>query len=278
MLKKVAVVTGANKGIGLAVAKGLCGKWTGDILLTARNEENGQRALQALSTLTHGDQEAVFHQLDITDKKSIDSFAGFVREKYGGIDVLINNAGIAFKVADTTPFGTQAEVTMQTNYFGTLAVSKVLLKLVRPGGRVVNVSSFQSKRALAACSTELQAQLRSETITEEELTELMNRFVEDAKQGRHQDNGWANSAYGVSKIGVTVMSLIHARELSRNRPNDNILLNACCPGWVRTDMAGPKAPKSPEEGAETPLFLALLPPGAGEPHGRFVSEKQAEPW
>lgn len=57
-----------------------------------------------------------------------------------------------------------------------------------------------------------------------------------------------------------------------------ILLNACCPGWVRTDMAGPKAPKSPEEGAITPVYLALLPPGATEPHGKFVSDKEVQVW
>lgn len=57
-----------------------------------------------------------------------------------------------------------------------------------------------------------------------------------------------------------------------------ILLNACCPGWVRTDMAGPKAPKSPEEGAVTPVYLALLPPGAAEPHGKFVSDKEVQTW
>lgn len=57
-----------------------------------------------------------------------------------------------------------------------------------------------------------------------------------------------------------------------------ILLNACCPGWVRTDMAGPKAPKSPEEGAVTPVYLSLLPPGATEPHGKFVSDKEVQTW
>lgn len=55
-------------------------------------------------------------------------------------------------------------------------------------------------------------------------------------------------------------------------------MNACCPGWVRTDMAGPKATKSPDEGAITPVYLALLPPGATEPHGKFVSDKEVQPW
>uniref|UniRef100_A0A8C8DIX7 Carbonyl reductase 1 n=1 Tax=Oryzias sinensis TaxID=183150 RepID=A0A8C8DIX7_9TELE len=145
-------------------------------------------------------------------------------------------------------------------------------------GRVVNVSSFVSCRTLNQCSPELQQRFRSEDISEEELAGLMQRFVDKAKAGQHKQDGWPEMAYGVSKTGLTVLSMILARRLSKERPNDGILLNACCPGWVRTDMAGPNAPKSPEEGAVTPVYLALLPPGATEPHGKFVSEKEVQPW
>lgn len=106
----------------------------------------------------------------------------------------------------------------------------------------------------------------------------MNKFVEDTKNKVHEKEGWPNTAYGVSKIGVTVLSRIHARKLSEERRGDKVLLNACCPGWVRTDMAGPKATKSPEEGAETPVYLALLPTDADGPHGQFVQEKRVEQW
>ena len=145
-------------------------------------------------------------------------------------------------------------------------------------GRVVNVSSMISLTALKKCSPELQQKFQSDTITEEELVGLMNKFVEDTKKGVQEKEGWPKSAYGVSKIGVTVLSRIHARKLNEQRKGDKILLNACCPGWVRTDMAGPKATKSPEEGAETPVYLALLPPNAEGPHGQFVQEKQVEQW
>ena len=121
-------------------------------------------------------------------------------------------------------------------------------------------------------------QATGETITEDELVGLMNKFVEDTKNGVHKKAGWPDTAYGVTKIGVTVLSRIHARKLSEQRRGDRILLNACCPGWVRTDMAGPKAPKSPEEGAETPVYLAPLPSGAEGPHGKFVSEKKVVEW
>ena len=95
----------------------------------------------------------------------------------------------------------------------------------------------------------------------------MNKFVEDTKNGVHRKEGGPNTAYGVMKIGVTVLSRIQARKLSEQRGGDKILLNACCPGWVRTDMGGSKAPKSLEEGIETLVYLALLPSDAEGPHG-----------
>ncbi|XP_043912872.1 carbonyl reductase [NADPH] 1-like [Protopterus annectens] len=275
MSRKVAVVTGGNKGIGYAIVAGLCKNYPGDVILTARNEKLGQEAVE---NLKKDGLTAIFHQLDITDVVSIERLKSYLLQQYGGLDVLVNNAGIAFKVNATEPFGLQAEVTMKTNFFGTLDACKILIPIVKPHGRVVNVSSFVSVRALKQCSPELQTQFRSDTITEEQLVDLMNKFVQDAKNGDHQDKGWPNTAYGVTKIGVTVLSRIHARLLSQQRSADKISLNACCPGWVRTDMAGPKATKSPEEGAETPLYLALLPEEAQEPHGQFVSEKEVVPW
>ncbi|XP_072471117.1 carbonyl reductase [NADPH] 1-like [Notamacropus eugenii] len=272
---RVAVVTGSNKGIGFAIVRELCKKFPGDVILTARNPTLGQ---EAVNKLKQEGLNPLFHQLDITDLQSIRTLREFLKQRYGGVDVLVNNAGIAFKVADTTPFPIQAEVTLQTNFFGTRAVSAELLPLIKPQGRVVNVSSFVSVRSLKNCSPELQKKFQSDTITEEELVGLMNKFVEDTKKGVHEKEGWPNTAYGVSKIGVTVLSRIHARQLNEQRKGDNILLNACCPGWVRTDMAGPKATKSIEEGAETPVYLALLPPDVTEPHGQFVSEKKVEKW
>ncbi|KAM7322321.1 carbonyl reductase [NADPH] 1 [Alexandromys fortis] len=272
---RVALVTGANKGIGFAITRDLCRKFLGVVVLTARDEARGKAAVQQLQAEGLSPR---FHQLDIDDLQSIRALRDFLLKEYGGLDVLVNNAGIAFKNADPTPFHIQAEVTLKTNFFGTQDVCTELLPLIKPQGRVVNVSSMLSLRALKNCSPELQQKFRSDTITEEELVGLMNKFVEDTKKGVHEKEGWPNSAYGVSKIGVTVLSRIHAQKLREQRKGDKILLNACCPGWVRTDMAGPKATKSPEEGAETPVYLALLPPDAEGPHGQFVHEKQVEQW
>ncbi|XP_054654202.1 carbonyl reductase [NADPH] 1 [Dunckerocampus dactyliophorus] len=275
MVTRVAVVTGGNKGIGKAIVQALCKQFEGDVYLTARDEGRGRDAVASLSS---EGLKVNFHQLDINDVGSITKAAAFFKDKYGGVDVLVNNAGIAFKVADTTPFATQADVTLKTNFFATQDMLTHFLPLVKAGGRVVNVSSFVSVRSLSQCSPQLQERFRSEDITEEELTGLMRRFVDRAKKGEHKQDGWPETAYGVSKIGVTTLSMIQARRVSKERPNDQILVNACCPGWVRTDMAGPKATKSPEEGAVTPVYLALLPAGETEPHGKFVSDKAVHAW
>ncbi|XP_059542396.1 carbonyl reductase [NADPH] 1-like [Myotis daubentonii] len=272
---RVALVTGGNKGIGFAITRDLCRQFSGDVVLTARDAARGRAAVQQLQAEGLSPH---FHQLDIDDLQSIRVLRDFLRKEYGGLNVLVNNAGIAFKVNDPTPFHIKAEVTMKTNFFGTRDVSTELLPLLKPQGRVVNVSSMESLRALKNCSPELQQKFRSDTISEEELVGLMNKFVEDAQKGVHQREGWPNSTYGVTKIGVTVLSRIHARNLSVHRRGDKILLNACCPGWVRTDLTGPQAPKSPEEGAETPVFLALLPSDAEGPHGQLVTEKKVVKW
>uniref|UniRef100_A0A8C0T8C1 Carbonyl reductase (NADPH) n=1 Tax=Canis lupus familiaris TaxID=9615 RepID=A0A8C0T8C1_CANLF len=311
---RVALVTGANKGIGFAIARELCRQFSGDVVLTARDEARGRAAVQQLQAEGLSPR---FHLLDIDDLQSIRALRDFLRKEYGGLDVLVNNAGIAFKTNDPTPFHIQAEVTMKTNFFGTRDVCTELLPLmkpqaddptplhiqaevtlktnffgtrdictellplVKPQGRVVNVSSVMGFVTLKQCSPELQQKFTSEAITEEELGMLMNKFVEDVKNGVHKKEGWPDMklvTYGISKMGITILSRIHARKLSEQRRGDKIFLNACCPGWLRTDMGGPKGIKSPEEGAETPVYLALLPSDAEGPHGEFVMEKKVEQW
>ena len=274
MSRKVAVVTGSSQGIGFAIVRALCKNFDGDVFLTSRSEDQGREAVKILE----GEGlHPKFHLLDITIFDDVERLKTSMVSEYGGIDVLINNAGIAFKAGDTTPFGTQAEITMKTNYFGTLETSKILLPIIKPNGRVVNLSSIISVSSLFQCSPELQKVFRSGAISEEELSLKMNEFVAAAQNHVHEEKGWPNTAYGVSKIGVTVMSRIHARWFREQGKND-ILLNACCPGLVRTSLAFPGAPKSPDEGVETPVYLALLPVDYSEPHGQLVSDKKVREW
>uniref|UniRef100_A0A4W3JKI5 carbonyl reductase (NADPH) n=1 Tax=Callorhinchus milii TaxID=7868 RepID=A0A4W3JKI5_CALMI len=273
--QRVAVVTGANQGVGLAIVRSLCRQFQGDVYLTTQDQAMGQ---QAVEDLQREGLQPLFHQLDITDRSSIRILRSTMLQEYGGIDVLVNNAGIAFKVADTTPFEVQAEVTIATNFFATRDVCSELLPTIKRRGRVVNMSSVISVSVLQKCGSELQSRFRSETLTENELVELMTKFVEDTKKGIHSEQGWPSTAYGISKIGITVLSKIHARILSRDRPADGILLNACCPGWVRPQSTGQKAARSLDEGAETPVYLALLPPDVTEPHGQLVSAKKVQMW
>ena len=100
----VAVVTGSNKGIGFGIVRALCKQFSGDVYLTARDEARGQAAV---AELNKEGLQPKFHILDIGNEETVTKFRDFIKEKHGGIDVLVNNAGIAFKQAATEPFGVQ---------------------------------------------------------------------------------------------------------------------------------------------------------------------------
>ncbi|XP_007965747.3 carbonyl reductase [NADPH] 3 [Chlorocebus sabaeus] len=272
---RVALVTGANRGIGLSIARELCRQFSGDVVLTARDVARGQAAVQQLQAEGLSPR---FHQLDIDDLQSIRALRDFLRKEYGGLNVLVNNAAVAFKSDDPMPFDIKAEMTLKTNFFATRNMCNELLPIMKPHGRVVNISSLQCLRAFENCSEDLQEKFRSETLTEGDLVDLMKKFVEDTKNEVHEREGWPNSPYGVSKLGVTVLSRILARRLDEKRKADRILVNACCPGPVQTDTDGKYSIRTVEEGAETPVYLALLPPDATEPQGQLVHDKVVQNW
>ncbi|XP_033743472.1 carbonyl reductase [NADPH] 1-like [Pecten maximus] len=273
--KRVAVVTGSNKGIGYAIVRGLCKQFQGDVYLTARNEGLG---LKAVEDLKKEGCLAKFHQLDITKPDTINKLKKFLQDNYGGLDILVNNAGIAYKQSSTASFSEQAEVTVQTNFNGTLDVCEALFPLLRPNARVANVSSMVSQFALKKCKVDLQKTLVDiSRITMDDLKTLMKQFVDSAKKGTNKDIGWPDNAYGASKIGVTVMSMIQQRELLKDTRQD-IVVNACCPGYVDTDMTSHKGHKTIDQGADTPLYLAMLPPNTTSPKGNFVSDRKIGKW
>jgi len=284
-MTKVAVVTGSNKGIGLAIVRALCKQFDGDVFLTSRDVERGHAAVKLL------EEEGLspkFHQLDIEDGDSIVRIKEMLSTEYGGVDVLVNNAGVSYSMGDATPFGTQAERTFSINYYGTLNLCNALLPIVNTNGRVVHVSSTTSLWNLKKCSPELQAKFRSDTITLDELTAVMDDFVKHAKDGDYVKQGFGDSAYGMSKVGMTTMARIQARMYK----DQNILVNACCPGLVSTDMTRRRwwvrlllwvAPfaKNPDQGADTPVYLATLPTNSEEsphPNGEFVRDRNILEW
>ncbi|CAH1238304.1 CBR1 [Branchiostoma lanceolatum] len=267
-MSRVAVVTGSNKGIGFEIVRGLCKQFDGIVYLTARNEKLGQEAVQKLKS---EGLNPSFHQLDITNEQSIQALKQHLQDKHGGLDVLVNNAGFAYSGADKTPFGIQAVDSLGINFFGTMAISKALLPMIRPHGRVVNVSSRIGTMSLKKCSAKLQARFRDRSIQEEELVTLMNKFIETAKNGKHVENGFSDSAYGMSKVGMTVLTFIQAREMEKDSRED-ILVNCLCPGWCNTDMTGNRFERTAADGADTAIFLAFIKPK--ESQGQMFYERK----
>ena len=135
---KVAVVTGGYQGIGYEIVKGIAKKFSGDVYLTSRNADNGIKSVEKLNNYEKLNN-VFYHQLDILNKQSIIELKEHILEKYGGLDILINNAGINDK---TIPdFGIKAEIINETNFFAVKKTCDILFPILRPGGRVVNVSS-----------------------------------------------------------------------------------------------------------------------------------------
>lgn len=172
-------VTGSNKGIGFGIVKELCVKFDGVVYLTSRDASRGKAATENLEKLG---LKPHFHQLDIDDESSVLKFRNYLQTTYGGLDVLVNNAAIAYKMAATEPFSEQATVTLRTNFFNTYRACNILFPILKPHARVVNVSSsaghllrIPGQNDVAAA---LKAQLSSSSLTYEELVKLMEDFVE----------------------------------------------------------------------------------------------------
>ena len=259
---KVAVITGGNKGIGFAIVQGLAKKFDGVIYLTARNNERGMKAVEELKAQSIDVQ---FLQLDILDKTTVEKARDEIQSKYGGIDILINNAGIAFNRDATEPMHVQAEVTVKANYFGTKQTCETLFPILKPGARVVNVSSSCGFLPLVNGDENAASNLRTKlassdsTLTIEELDDIMTSYIDSTKDGSYHDKGWGSSTYVASKVGLSTLSRIQQRMLLNDSRKD-IVVNHVHPGYIDTDMSSHKGEKTPEEGAVSSIFCALLPP------------------
>lgn len=203
MATKVAVVTGSNKGIGFAIVRGLCKRFKGVVYLTSRDINRGK---DAVAKLNKEGLHPNFHQLDITEPKSIERFRDYLNTNYGGIDILVNNAAIAFKRAARDSVAVQAEQTLFVNYFSVVSTCEILFPILRNGARVVNISSSCGHLSKIR-SEKLRERLKDSNLTIDKLSGIMQEYIDAAKQGT-QAADWGNSSYVVSKVGLTALTKI----------------------------------------------------------------------
>jgi len=239
--RRIALVTGANKGIGLEVARQL-GKAGHHVLLGARDEARGRAAAK---TLQDEGIAVRFVTIDLSDSASLKAVAADIEANEGRIDILVNNAGVAIQ-GDGLPGSTDLDVvrrTFETNFFGTVAVIQALLPLVKKSraGRIVNVSSGLGSIALNA------------------------------------DPNWDYAAvkligYNGSKAALNMFTVLLAAELK----DTGIKVNAVNPGYTATDLNGNSGHQSIEEGAAETVRMAQISDDG--PTGGFTSTEGVEPW
>jgi NAD(P)-dependent dehydrogenase (short-subunit alcohol dehydrogenase family) len=232
--ERVAIVTGANRGLGLEIARQLA-RAHYHVVLTCRDAGKGRAACKALR---EEGQTVSYQRLDVTSARSIKAFAASVTAKFGRADVLVNNAGVMLDARATRFVDSQLatyRTTFEVNVWGPLLLTQGLLPLMHKQnyGRIVNMSS-----------------------------------------GLGQLTGMGNNtpAYRMSKTALNALTCIVAAETK----GSNVLVNAACPGWVRTDMGGANAARSVEEGADTPVWLAMLPDRG--PTGGYFRDRKIIPW
>jgi NAD(P)-dependent dehydrogenase (short-subunit alcohol dehydrogenase family) len=227
--KRVALVSGGNRGIGLEICRQLADEGL-VVLLGSREEEKGREAAEKLSGEVH------VRRLDVTEQESVDGLVASIRDEFGRLDVLVNNAGVA---NDRGQSGVEADLdrvrdALEANLLGAWRLTEAAVPLMREGGygRVVNISSGL---------------------------------------GALHDMGGGSPAYRVSKAGLNALTRIFASELR----GTGILVNSVCPGWVRTDMGTESASRPVSEGADTPVWAATLPKG-GPTGGFFRDRRPIE--
>jgi NAD(P)-dependent dehydrogenase (short-subunit alcohol dehydrogenase family) len=233
---RIAVVTGAYRGLGLETCRQLAERGY-RVVLTARREAEGRAAAE---TLAARGLDVRFHHLDVTDAVSVQTLADDLRKEFGRIDCLVNNAGI---FPDPSPGSERSSIFradldtirrgLETNALGALLLCQALIPLMGGNGRVVNVSSGMGQ-----------------------LSEM---------------NGCC-PGYRLSKTALNAVTRIFADELV----GTGVKINAVCPGWVRTDMGGPGANLSVEEGAQGIVWAATLPDDG--PSGGFFRHGEPIAW
>ncbi|XP_028025738.1 carbonyl reductase [NADPH] 3-like [Bombyx mandarina] len=243
----VAIVTGANKGLGFAIVKDLCENFKGTVYLTSRDETRGNEACEILRKLG---LKPEYHQLDVSDPQSVQRFASYIQNKR--VEILINNAGILFLKDAKEPKLFQAEQTILTNYFALVNFCEAILPCVKEGGKIINISS-SSGHLSRIPSADLRKRFMCENLTLNELNLLMRNYMEAVKNNEEIDEGWGDSPYVVSKVGVNAYTFILNRKLS----SKGIIANCVHPGYVMSDMTRGAGNVSPEQAAKLVTEIAL---------------------
>ncbi|KAJ1947368.1 hypothetical protein EC988_005425 [Linderina pennispora] len=262
----VAVVTGANKGIGKAIVRLLLLQTERPmvIYLTARNVERGQAAFDDIKReqsriQPHSENELRFHQLDVSDLDSIHTFIDYLTLIHGAqsVDILINNAGGVVRAHNGK--GVSRVCNMETahkivhmNYFTAVNTTSLLLPHMRPGGRIIFMVSALAH--LGIFSGELPKVLMSDELNLNGLHIIENGFISSVGKGTYAEYGFPPMPFAVAKAGLIAYSRMLARIFAPDPRN--LFFAAVCPGYCQTDMTGPYAPLQPTQGAETPAYLA----------------------
>jgi NAD(P)-dependent dehydrogenase (short-subunit alcohol dehydrogenase family) len=236
----IALISGANKGIGYEIARGLGAKKI-KVLVGARDEARGQEAVEKLKA---EGADACFVKLDVTDPGTIQRAAEWVEKAFGRLDILINNAGVAeWNAKPSTVELAKVREVYETNFFGAVALIQAMLPLLRKSkhGRIVNVSSSLGSLTLAS--------------------NLDSPFADFLALG-----------YNTSKSALNSMTIQFAKEL-RGTP---IKVNAICPGYCATDLNNHSGPRSAAQGAVAAIEYATI--GADGPTGGYFNEEGRIAW
>lgn len=267
---KTIVITGANKGVGFGIVENLFQK-PYQIIMACRNLELAAQAKKKLENMYPGAPGKIqTRQLDITSAHSIQEFADGLEKETIFIDVLLNNAGMAYK-GDAFDENVVRD-TLQTNFYGTVEFTEKMLKNMKFQGKVIFIGSSAGK-SIYLKSQALKDRFNDPAITRDALFGLASEFITDVKENRYEKNGWPKWGYAISKLLINN----YARALSNfsEIKLKNLQVYTCCPGHVKTDMAGDKAPLTIQEGALTPVYLVELPFEVNEKlQGRFFSKKE----
>jgi carbonyl reductase 1 len=279
---RVAVVTGSNKGIGyfIALQLGLSGLFQ-HILLGCRDTSRAEQAVNQLkaefaSSNTCSAVSVSSYPLTLGDPTSHQEFARHVEDTFGKANVLVNNAAMAYKGADPTPFKEQCKPTLDVNFRGTVDFTERMLPLLRKAAeqgeeaRLVNVASMSGRLNQVTDPAKVE-KLQSPDLTMPELMELVDGWQASVLNGTHKKEGWGNSNYGMSKLAVIAATKVWARQ----EQGVGISVNCCCPGYCKTDMSSQNGTRDPADGAKNAVIPATM---ENPPTGEFFEDYKVGKW